>query len=289
MTARELPETHAIEAILDATGTVRSRLIGDFICGKSAELRRAGLGLCRDYRLDVRRHLDDVVEMLKVECLRMIQEIIEQPTKLDVVTSWTGLLRNRARNEVSRYARSGASGEHLSGMDALLRRRNELAKTRVALLADLNREPTDQEIVQVTNERMHRTRKDAARQSMVCTMDDLAPVGFVPLLDDDHDLPYTDPTGDLLPHEGRELVDLIRAAVRDDKVLASVCDAWIGGVYDQAVGAPREINEVARITGLKVAQVAELLIELQVRAQEVALARFGPEVRPDVELQEASS
>lgn len=283
---RTIPEAEAILEILAADGVVRSRLIGDFVAGKRADIRRVAYRLCHDFRLDWRRHMDEVASMLDAECLTMIQEIIEHPSKLDYVTGWTGLLYRRARNEVRSYAHGGASGENLSGMDAVLRRRNELAKTRAALRADLNGEPTDQQVVEETNRRMLRPRKDAARQSMICSVDDLKPSGFVPLLDDDHDVPVEDPSGDLMPHEARELIRLIRKAVAGDPVMAAVCDAWIGGVYDETVGAPRDVNEIARLVHMPVAQVAEVLADLQNAAQQIATDEFG--IARDEPQQEAS-
>lgn len=273
-----LPEQDRIDLILASSGKARARLIDDFCRAKLETFRSIGSLLCRKAGMDVLRHADEVTQIVAMECVKMIHEIIADPDRLArEVTSWNGRLHTRAKPAVRSYADGAASGLAASGTTALARRQREMNRTRQALRAELEREPSDVEVVETTNDRMRRLRKDPARQSMICTVEDLKPTDMVALHDDDDDEKvYEDETPALAPHEGRRMVTLLARNVEaDDPVLAAVVLAWLGGVYDPEVGAPREVHEVAAHVHITSGQAAEYIARAQSLAVTFLADRFG--------------
>ena len=272
-----LPEQDRIDAILAADGKAREYLVDDFARAKLTTYRRIAVALCRKAGLDPVRHGDEATQIVAMECNRMLTEVIAEPARLArEVTSWDGRLYTRAKPKLRSYGDGAASGQSASGTTALARRQRELTRTRVALRAELEREPSDVEIVDGTNERMRRLRKDPARQSMISTVEDLRPVGVVPLLETDQESNFEDETPALAPHEGRRVVTLLHeAAVEIDPVLANVVVAWLGGVYDPSVGAPRELEDVAAHVHITRARAAQYIAQAQSLAVTVLSQRFG--------------
>ena len=166
-----LPERATIDAILSATGRQRQHLLDDFMRSKLRVFRSIGHTLCRNASMDVTRHLDEATAIVGAECVVMMNEIIADPTRLEKVTSFDGKLWVRCRPVFRTYCDSAAGGVNATGAIALSRRKREMGRMRESLRASYDREPTNEEIVEATNVKMNATRKNAARQAMVCSVE----------------------------------------------------------------------------------------------------------------------
>ena len=271
-----LPEQDAIDAMVAASGRERARLINDFMASKMTVFDGIARHLCRKSSLDPLRHSDDVSSIVKIYCLEFLHAVLEDPSKMMKVTSFDGYISVQSRPRVRTYADSAASGDRPSGAVALARRQRELAKTRAALRSELDREPTDVEIVQTTNDRMRRLRKDAERQSMISTVADLQAVATVPLYEQDNDIPYEMEDGVLGPGEAKRLIEAVvaKAHVLNPK-LAQVIDTWLSGLYDPVVAGPRDVNDVAQMTGLTPAATSQMIDAARTLAADTLAELFG--------------
>lgn len=268
-------EAAELHAIASAHGSERARLIDVFYRSKLATFRSIANLLCRRASLDPTRHADDVVQIVAIECMKMLDEAIADPSSIDEIVRFDGRLHHRARPAVRTYADGASSGEGPSGATAKARRVRELSRTRASLRAELNAEPTDRQVVDVTNERMHRLRKDPARQSMICTLDDLTSTQ-VTELGDDQGRGYEHEEPPLARHETERAMGVLLArAGRIDPLLADVASAWLGGVYDPKVGGARTVREIARHLSVPVARVDEAMPYVMNLARQVMQREFG--------------
>lgn len=268
-------EAAELHAIADASGSERARLIDAFYRSKLATFRSIANLLCRRAALDPTRHAEDVVQIVAIECMKMVDEAIADPASIDEIVRFDGRLHHRSRPPVRTYADGAASGEGASGATAKARRVRELNRTRAALRAELNTEPTNAQIVEVTNERMYRLRKDPARQSMICTLADLTSTQVTELADEPG-RGYERDEPPLARHETERAMDvLVARAGRIDPVLADIALAWLGGVYDPKVGAARTVREIARHLSMPVARVDEAMPYVTNLARQVMQREFG--------------
>lgn len=268
-------EAGELYAIVAATGTARARLIDEFYRSKLSTFRSIANLLCRKAALDVTRHADDVVQLVAIECMKMIDEVLADPSSIEDIVRFDGRLHHRARPAVRTYADGAASGEGASGATAKARRVRELSRTRAALRAELNAEPTDVQVVEETNARMRRLRKDPARQSMICSMDDLTSTQ-VTTLDDEAGRGYVRDEPPLARHEThRALSVLADRACRIDPALADVAMSWLGGVYDEKVASARTVRQIATDLSMPRARVEELMPQVMELARQVMGREFG--------------
>lgn len=274
----------ALRAIAEAPDErTRGRLVEDFLrprvrtrgsfASMAAELCRTN-GIREASQID--RYADEVLGILYEEAVKLINGIIADPTKVEKITSFDGFLFYQSKAPTRSHFDGGAGGIRPSGATARLRRRRELFKTRALLTDELGREPTNEEILEATNARMMRLRKDAARQSMIATMEDFESVDSVPLLPEEHDRSAdSDDDSPLARHEARSLLDRVaELAATVEPGLDLVARAWLGGVYD-GHGAPRELGEVAKECSLSIAQAAKAISRVQEIATSALEQEFG--------------
>ena len=275
--ATQFPERAELEAIIAAEGRTRANLLDDFARSKLRDMRSIALQLCRVSGLDPMVHGDDAVGVVETEFTRTVNAIVKDPSRLDRITSFNGFLYHHSKAPMRSYGDGTQSGEKPSGTTSLARRQRELARTQAALRADLNAEPTAEQIVEVTNARMRAKRKDAERQGMICTIEDLQQPTNVPLLPEENDAPvWMESDTPLAPHEARSFLRrAIEAAMEVDERLARVLSTWLGSTFDENVGGPRPVGEVARMMGLRVAEAAELIAAAQDLAVRVLEEEFG--------------
>lgn len=271
------PERDALEEIIAASGRDRARKLDDFARAKGREMKSLALQLCRVSGLDPMTHGDDAFGIVATQLTILCNSLIKDPTRLDKITAFNGYLYHHTKAAMKTYADGAQSGENPSGTTSLARRKRELARTHAALRAEMNAEPTPEQIVEATNARMRAKRSDAARQGMISTLEDLDPVGTVPLLPEENDAPvWMHSDAPLAPHEARQFLRAaIARAMEVDERLAKVLSAWLGSVFDPAIAAPRPVSEVAAIVGLRIPQTAELIAAGQDLCAAVLLERFG--------------
>ena len=262
-----LPERETLDTILAASGRERQRLLDDFFRSKLKVFRSVGLYLCRKNSMDLARHADEATGIVAAECVVMVNEILANPDRLDQITSFDGKLWLRCRPVFRTYCDSAAGGVNASGAVALNRRKRELGRTREALRASYDREPTNPEIIEATNAKMIATRKDAGRQSMICSMDDLLtdPVAYSLV---DHDV--ADSTDDplLATHEATKLIrSVIAVAEQTSQVLGAVARAWVGDLYTPSVQTVRTPAQIAEHLNMTPAAVSRQLAHLRVVAR----------------------
>lgn len=275
--AAQFPERAELEAIIAAEGRAQARLLDDFARTKIRDMRSIALQLCRVSGLDPMVHGDDAVGVVETQFTIIVNSLIKDPSRLDKITAFNGYLFHHSKAPMRSYGDGAQSGEKPSGTTALARRQRELARTQAALRAELNAEPTPEQIVEATNARMNAKRKDAARQGMISTIEDLQQPSNVPLLPEENDAPvwmHTD--APLAPHEARSFLRrAIACAMEADERLARVLAAWLGSTFDENVGGPRPLNEVAQMMGLRMAETAELIAAAQDLAVNVLRDEFG--------------
>jgi len=272
-----LPERPILQAIIDASGSERARLFDDFARSKSDTMRSLARQLCRTCHLDPLRHADEVFSIVAMQFTKLINSLCENPARMDAITSFDGHLYAHSKAPVRTYGDGAQSGERPSGTTSLARRQREMARTHAALRVELGREPTPVEVVETTNARMQLKRKDYERQGMKCSVEDLQHVDNVPLLPDETDAAvWMETDTALAPHEARKFLAVLGERMRaTDTRAAQVLAAWLGGLYDPAVGAPRPVAEVAKMVGMKVSEAAELIAGVQDVAAQVLLTEFG--------------
>lgn len=261
------PERATILEIVNSSGRTRQHLLDDFMRAKLKVCRSIALKLCRTNSMDITRHLDEATSIVAAECVAWLNELIAHPEALSQISSFDGKLWLRCRPVFRSYCDGAAGGVNASGAVALQRRMREMGRMREALRAQLDREPTNQEIVDATNAKIRATRKDPERQSMVCSVDDLRsdPVTYSLT---DHDVAASSADPLLAPHEASGTVAaVIRVAVGHSEVLGKIAKAWIGDLYNPAVQAIRTPAQIAEMLDMSPTAVSRQLSQLRVVAR----------------------
>ena len=276
-------DQQALAAIAAADGRHRERLVEEFLRPRvrpRGSFTSMAAELCRVNGIrevsQIEAHRDDVLGILYIEAVKILNGIAEDPTRVMKITSFDGFLFYQSKAPTRSHFDGGAAGIRPAGATARMRRRRELFKTRALLLQQWGREPSKSEILAETNKRMTSLRSDAARQSMVATMDDFESVDNVALLPEEHDRITGGPEeSPLAKHEALTLLDKVaHAAGQVQPGLDAVARAWLGGVYD-GHGAPRELGEVAKVCGLSIGQAAKAISRVQEIATSQLAAEFG--------------
>lgn len=261
------PEKALILEILGTEGRTRQHLVDDFMRAKMKVFRSIALKLCRTNSMDITRHLDEATSIVAAECVAWVNELLAHPDRMEQVSSFDGKLWLRCRPVFRSYCDGAAGGVNASGAVALQRRMREMGRMREALRAQFDREPTNEEIVEKTNEKMRATRKDPERQSMICSLDDLRtdPVAYSI---GEHDLPGAEAESLLAPHEATgTIAAVIRAAATHSDTLALVARAWIGDLYNPAVQSIRTPSQIAELLDMTPAAVSRQMSQLRVVAR----------------------
>lgn len=263
------PEYTALMAMVGASGARRARMIDDFMRSKMLVFKSIGNYLCGRAGLDTRRHSEDATSLVMVRCMILINDLIDEPIKITSITQFDGYLASLSKSDIRSYADGASSGERPSGAVSRARRTREIAKTRTTLRAELDREPTQDEIIEATNERMHRLRKNPARQSMLVSRDDFTAATTAPLYEDT-DLPYEDRSEVIEADEARKTLDTIaHAAGQVNPVLEKIAYAWLAPVYDPEQLAPRTPSEVARLCAISPASASRFISAVKEIAAQV--------------------
>lgn len=286
-TASPTADQRALAALAAATGRERERLVEQFLRPRVAprgSFASMAAELCRTNGVreasQIERYVPDVLGILYEEAVKILNAVCADPARVEKITSFDGFLFYQSKAPTRSHFDGGGAGIRPPGATARLRRWRELMRTRAMLLEERGQEPTKAEILEVTNDRMRRLRKDAARQSMIATMDDFESVDSVPLLPEEHDRSSdADDDSPLAAHEARSLLDRVaELAAQAEPGLDLVARAWLGGIYD-GNRAPRELGEVAKECSLSIAQAAAAISRVQEIAAHAVVDEFG--IDPD--------
>lgn len=139
----------------------------------SGELRRIAHGLLRQRQVSAARFEADATSIVATEFVTLMDEAAEG--RLDEVDLPRALLARRSGRAFAVLLSSELGVYPAAGMDGVRRRKAVLASARAALARELGREPTANQVLEAANARMA-SRADAAKQGMVFTSADLAPV-----------------------------------------------------------------------------------------------------------------
>lgn len=156
-----------------------------------------------------------------------------------------------------------------------VRRWRGLATKRAQMVAELHREPGDEELVAAYNADRLALSADPARSGMLATTADLATAHHVPLHDLLHEPMVVDDDVVVFSTEARALVDeLVVAAAAASDTLGRVARAWTR----QGTEPPDDfatVDELSAELGMSQRQVREHLARLRLLARDVLAERFG--------------
>jgi len=114
---------------------------------------------------------------------------------------------------------------------------------------------------------MRATRKDPARQSMICSVNDLCtdPVAYSLA---DHDIAVASADSLLATHEAaKTIASVIGVATQTSEVLGWVAKSWLGDLYNPALQIIRTPAQIAEQLDMTPAAVSRQLSHLRVLAR----------------------
>lgn len=281
------------EITLATPGAHQERLIEEFVESRQRLFRQIGAQACHTYGYNLNNSLDDAASMTAMVAMGMIRKAIESPFELDAIySSWDGLLRKNARTKIREFMdKNNAPASKMSG---LARRRRTLQDVRDRLRQELQCEPTDLQVVERHNAEMLESRADAAKQSMIATVDDLnTSRTWAEIQDDDR---ATDGGDDFVLHpaEGPVFLSKLRARCVEldaaaaavgskgrkravENPLTIVADAWFGPLYANNMGHPQVGTTKDIVDALNIPRTSARKYIFQVRevAMQLASEQFG--------------
>lgn len=257
----------------------REQMIDDFLRATESITKSIGAALCRDFKADRNTWLDDFCQCVRIAAHKLITEVTSSPEKFEEMESYRALLRFRSRSAVTAFVDSSAGFNQASGQAGLKRRRRELERTRATLYAELCREPSDEEIVDVTNVRMRATRVDAARQGMICKTEDLHIADTAEDIDNHVDLASRDTVetdSDLHATERKRLVLMCIAACDAEspqlgQIARLLLAPALGDGYDDLPTAAA----IAKLVGIEASTARAKVSRVKQVSQRVARDQFG--------------
>lgn len=265
--------------VAEPDGVARAELIGAFIAATDPLNRSIATALCREFKVDRTTWFDDLCQLVRLAAHALLSELVMDPDRLDEVGSWRGLLTFRARSASTAFLDSSAGFNPASGMAGVKRRVREMEKTRNRLFGELQREPTDQEVVDATNERMAAHRSDYKRQGMECQVADLWAVAPTQGIEDLYQRASRDTVEtdcDLHSTERARLIRLcIEACTAESAQLGQIARIWFAPALGEDYDAHPNATEIAAAVGVQPATARAKIARIRRIAQQVARERYG--------------
>lgn len=169
-------------ALAHATQPTRvERLISDVIEHTEPLTWNLALTITRRFNADRHSYADDFAQCVRLEAVKLLRQIAGDPQTLAEIGSYQAVLSWRARNAADEWWTKFGPRCVLSGQVSRSRRLAELNRTRALMAAEGQLDPSAEEVLARHNARVGATRKDAARQGMLASASDLAPVAALPL------------------------------------------------------------------------------------------------------------
>lgn len=226
--------TEQIVAIRSAKAAARERLLTQFLQERE-QLFRQIVQRCRFRSLQVDYnsnhegiHFDDLLSIVT----QVASTLALSDWDPDAGYRFESALMARARSQIGAFSASGAS-HGLSGMSGHVRRSRSVAMARQKLLVQLQREPTDDEILAAQHESI-RGRKNVRKQGASASSADLQTC--VNLVYDPHEMWQAASAFQGSGFEEVESKDFINRVVNkcndDDPELGRFARAWLEGIYD---------------------------------------------------------
>ncbi|MEH0110792.1 hypothetical protein V6N00_13860 [Tersicoccus sp. MR15.9] len=271
--------THdAIALIAAAPAHTRARLVNDFIADRMGSFRRIASALCRNFGVAPGQYLEDFSQMVCVEAYTMLTEQLEETGTGSEIMNFEGLLHHRARQVVRTYL--DTDDAPATEMTSIMRRKRVLKATRDEMAQNLGRVPTDREVVDEHNDRMHRQRANPAKQGVLASVNDFQTFRTTAEIGD-HDFSQPiDMDCVLHPVEGPQVVKMIVERTRQySEQLGWCAELWLAGVYDRGEDdAPRyndSPKEIAETMGVTAATVRNYIRKIKEHAMVIVAEEFG--------------
>jgi hypothetical protein len=268
---RPLDTAAELRTITALTGQARQQAIGDFLLARVGLIRQIAVSLCRSNRLDLARDVEDLSSEVHIEAVLMFLEMDADPSKF---TNFEGMLTARCRNKIAERVNS-SEWTGLSGYSSIQKRRRLLYNTQKLLLTTEGVLYEGQELIDRHNARMLASRADAARQSVLATLDDLVKVeirDYDP--DQDHAVLRVSDESDspLVPSEAITLIRLtVQACHEQSERLGRVAELFLGA-HEHPITSGAEIAARLRISGHGARQD---IVAVRDTARQILSDRFG--------------
>ena len=204
------------------------------------------------------QHYDDIFSIV----MEVAASLALEGFDLDAGYRFENVLQVRARSAIREYVESGAA-TGVSRMSGHRRRSRSVAVARSRLAQQLGREPTDDEVL-AEQHRVASARKDAVKQGVLASSEDLTNFATVPTDDIENVAMFQAMSdfqmGAFASVETEAFVSsLVKECSADDKSLGDFAKAWIGAMMagetlTSLLGrlgmsesrARRQINEIRR-------------------------------------------
>jgi hypothetical protein len=271
-----------LEALRDAPeGYVLNDLLDGFVRSQEVTVRRVTVDLTNVFRLDRTTHFDDVQSLVYETIIDLVREVREGDTDLTEFDSVSGVLRFRAKSKVRRWIDS-SSGQNTASMQVNLKRRIwEMRQTRGDLFADLGREPSMHEVLDATNARLAKNRKNPKRQGMICSETDYAIMvgGPAASLEDVAETSVADPNetdSALHSSERSTLINMTIKACHDAHPdTGRVAEVFFAPALTEDYDGHPSSSEIASETGIPASTVRRRVEEVKTIAKRVLFDHFG--------------
>ncbi len=178
LTSAEQETWDSLHALMALDGDSQIDAITTFLTDRTAVWHSQARRLCNRFSLDVTIHVREVAQMMWETAWSRLLAIMEDPEIVDTLTSFEAHVYVSSLNQVRQYADVSAS-HGMTGYQGVRRRNRALLATRKRLTSILQREPTDQEVVDAYNEHMRKSRKDPERQGVLADLTDLYPTWWL--------------------------------------------------------------------------------------------------------------
>lgn len=260
--------------------TTRAFLVDAFLRDTEPMTKGIAAGLCRYFKADRNTWLDEFCQIVRITSQALVEELASDAEKAAEVESYKALLTFRARSAGTKFVDSSAGFNQASGMAGAKRRVKELERTRIAMIQQ-GLEPTDEEIVEETNRRMMATRRDAARQGMICTIDDLRISEFGSNANiEDHAHPVSvdsvETDGELHSTERVKLIFMcIAACDEENEQLGQIARMWFAPALDENYSDHPTAAMIAEKLGIEPVTARTKVAKVKAIARHVARERFG--------------
>lgn len=270
-----------LAAIAAAHGTdAAEALIDEFLSLTEPLNKSIAVALCRDFKVDRNTWLDDFCQFVRIAAMHLVREIAENPKRMEEIASWRALLTFRARSATTAFLDSTSGFNQVSGMVGVKRRVREMEKTRAAMYAELQREPTDHEVVEETNRRLAETRSDYKRQGMECKVEDLHVAQPSVAIENSQGVAdmkvHVDDDSDLHSTERDDLIDgCIAACTIEDPRLGEIAKLWFAPARTGGDGEHPTAAHIARTLGIEPSTARAKVTRVRSIAQRIAREQYG--------------
>lgn len=167
--------SNAFDALTDISllhPDARGEALGEFFAARTQTIRSIARTLVVKFHLNPTQDLDEVTGMVFEVAYEKARDFVNNPGLMQGLTTFEAHITVSCYNTVRAFAQSQHS-HGSTGLSSQHRRYGYLMAERTRLANILQRTPTDVEVVESHNERMRRVRKDAERQGVIATVDDL--------------------------------------------------------------------------------------------------------------------